>query len=126
MFEKFPEKLRSRKLWLTLSAFLSAILVEVVGIDVQPDLIYGLVVAVGSYNIGQGLVDKAKATAEQGVLDYARNLQAEIEKIAQANQALAQENIQLHNQLAGGPAANTPEAHVPLADYIASEGDYDL
>lgn len=85
MFDRLPEKFRSRKLWVTLSAFVSAILSEIFGWEVDPEIIFGLAAAIGSYNIGQALVDRVTEAGKIQVEALKDQLENEIRNLSAEN-----------------------------------------
>lgn len=88
------DRLKSRKLWVTVGSVISLVLAEQFGIDVAPEAIVGLAGIVLSYNLGQGWVDKTVAQEEIRVagdvgranaIAYARSLEAQLSEIGAAN-----------------------------------------
>jgi len=51
------EKLKSRKLWATLAAYVVVALNDVLEIGLDKETIYSLVAIVSGYNVGQGIAD---------------------------------------------------------------------
>jgi len=83
-------KLTSRKLWLSIGAVVSLLIAEFFGVQVSPEAIAGIAFLVGTYVLGQGLVDKSviteqvKVAGDTGRLQmelYARNLETQLEQI---------------------------------------------
>ena len=83
-------KLTSRKLWLAVGAVVSLLIAEFTGVSVSPEAIAGVAFLVGTYILGQGLVDKSvvteqvKVAGDTGRLQmelYARNLESQLEEI---------------------------------------------
>ena len=94
-------KLKSRKLWMAIGSVVSILIADFVGVDVDPAAVAGLAAIVGTYLIGQGIVDKAVVTEQVKVAGdvgraqlelYARNLEnqlKEIERMAEMQEAAA-------------------------------------
>jgi hypothetical protein len=87
-----PEKLKSRKLLLSLAGFISVFLAEVAGVDLSTETIIGLLGVIGVYVGSEALVDKgavvaaaeaAKDEAYQGVVMYARSLEARLAQLGE-------------------------------------------
>jgi uncharacterized membrane protein len=83
-------KLTSRKLWVAIGAVISLLIAEFTGVSVSPEAIAGIAFLVGTYILGQGLVDKdvmseqVKVAGDTGRLQmelYARNLEQQLEQI---------------------------------------------
>jgi len=60
------ERLRSRKLWVTLAAMILVAFARVFGIEVDEATIYGLVALVSGYNVGQGIADGREIKVPEG------------------------------------------------------------
>lgn len=86
-------KLKSRKLWVAVGTVVSILAADLFGIEIAPEAIAGLAVIVATYLGGQSFIDKSVVTAQVAnagdiaraqVENYARNLEAELEKLVGA------------------------------------------
>jgi len=84
------ERLKSRKLWVTVGTIVSVIAAEGFGVNIDPQAIVGLAGIVIAYVAGQSWVDKNATTAavtgefdvaRAQLLAYARRLEAELAAI---------------------------------------------
>jgi hypothetical protein len=57
-------RLKSRKLWVTVAAAAVAAFAGEFGVDLDPGALVAIGLAIASYNVGQGMVDKAAAGGE--------------------------------------------------------------
>jgi len=80
-------KLNSRKFWVAVGTVFSIALFELTGYDLAPEAIAGIVIAISSYVVSQGIVDKSVVTKQVEVANdvgraqleaYARRLEAEL------------------------------------------------
>ncbi len=91
-------RFKSRKFWIAVGIILSAVLAELFGIEVEPEVLATIAFMGASYVFAQGNIDKAVQQAQvEGALDvskiqlqqYAANLEAQLLKVG--NVAMAGE-----------------------------------
>ena len=105
-------KLKSRKFWMAVGAAVSLLIAEAFGVDVDPEAIGAIALIVGTYVIGQGMVDKSVVAKQVEVAGdvgraqlelYARNLEDQLKEVAR--QAEIMEAAQELSQIGAVPEA---------------------
>ena len=83
------QKMKSRKLWVTIATGVGVVLAQAFGVALEPEVIAGVVLLASSYIFGQGIVDKGVTTEQVKVAGdvgriqveaYARNLEAQLQQ----------------------------------------------
>lgn len=105
-----PERLRSRKLWVTITAAVSAILLDLFGVKVDPALLMTILGLAGVYTVGQGVVDAQAAKSNPQSVEALNKYISIVEEILTNVSA---ENKSLKDELASVASAG---------DHAAPEG----